>query len=62
MPEEPMTDAEKTQQPRGLSVVVTAADGIRVLTLAGEFDHHTGAPLRQALDVPTPPGPASWSI
>ncbi|MFJ4982127.1 STAS domain-containing protein [Streptomyces coeruleorubidus] len=51
MPEEPMADAEKTQQPRGLSVVVTATDGIRVLTLAGEIDHHTGAPLRQALDV-----------
>ncbi|MGW2831619.1 STAS domain-containing protein [Streptomyces sp. NPDC001286] len=34
-----------------LSVVATATDGIRVLTLAGEIDHHTGDTLRQALDV-----------
>lgn len=35
----------------GLSVVVTATDGIRLLTLSGEIDHHTGDQLRQALDV-----------
>ncbi len=35
----------------GLSVVATATDGIRLLTLSGEIDHHTGDQLRQALDV-----------
>jgi stage II sporulation protein AA (anti-sigma F factor antagonist) len=35
----------------GLSVVATATDGIRVLTVTGEIDHHTGDQLRRALDV-----------
>ncbi|MDG9709573.1 STAS domain-containing protein [Streptomyces sp. DH10] len=43
--------AEQTQRPVGLSVVSSSTDGIRVLTLAGEIDHHTGDQLRQALDV-----------
>ncbi|OUC77783.1 STAS domain-containing protein [Streptomyces swartbergensis] len=51
MSEEPVTDAEKTQQPRGLSVQVTVTDGIRVVTVVGEIDYHTGEQLRQALDV-----------
>ncbi|PWI06479.1 anti-anti-sigma factor [Streptomyces sp. NWU339] len=42
--------AEHTPRPAGLSVVSTATDGIRVLTLAGEIDHHAGDQLRQALD------------
>ncbi|MFG2636731.1 STAS domain-containing protein [Streptomyces sp. NPDC048362] len=51
-----MAEAERTgtehEQPGGrLSVVATTTDGIRVLTLAGEIDHHTGDVLRQALDV-----------
>ncbi|MFF4401647.1 STAS domain-containing protein [Streptomyces sp. NPDC001480] len=43
--------AGRTPQPGGLSVVSATTDGIRVLTLAGEIDHHTGDELRQALDV-----------
>jgi stage II sporulation protein AA (anti-sigma F factor antagonist) len=43
-----MTD---TEQVGGLSVVATSTDGIRVLTVAGEIDHHTGDQLRRALDV-----------
>ncbi|MGW2836141.1 STAS domain-containing protein [Streptomyces sp. NPDC001286] len=35
--------------------MATTADGIRVLTLAGEIDHHTGATLRQALDTSSTP-------
>ncbi|MEV6837172.1 STAS domain-containing protein [Streptomyces sp. NPDC051133] len=35
-----------------LSVVASATDGIRVLTVAGEVDHDTGGRLRQALEVP----------
>ncbi|MFI8194739.1 STAS domain-containing protein [Streptomyces sp. NPDC085946] len=31
--------------------MATATGGIRVLTVAGEIDHHTGDRLRQALDV-----------
>lgn len=46
-----MTDTEKAGQPGGLSVVTTATDGIRVLTLAGEIDHHTRDQLHRALDV-----------
>ncbi|MEV6807900.1 STAS domain-containing protein [Streptomyces sp. NPDC051132] len=29
----------------------TATDGVHVLTVAGELDHHTAGPLQQALDV-----------
>ncbi|CAL9336697.1 STAS domain-containing protein [Streptomyces griseomycini] len=46
-----MTDAGQAEQSGWLSVVAAATDGIRVLTLAGELDHHTGDQLRQALDV-----------
>ncbi|MER6345063.1 STAS domain-containing protein [Streptomyces sp. NPDC001595] len=46
-----MTNTEKAGQVGGVSVVVTGTDGIRVLTLAGEIDHHTGDQLRPALDV-----------
>ncbi|MEU7474224.1 STAS domain-containing protein [Streptomyces sp. NPDC044984] len=42
--------AKPTRQVGGLSVVAATTDGIRVLTLAGEIDHHTGDQLRQALD------------
>ncbi|MER5717544.1 STAS domain-containing protein [Streptomyces sp. NPDC002132] len=41
----------QTERVGGLSVVVTATDGIRVLTLSGEIDHHTGDQLRDALHV-----------
>ncbi|MGW2836067.1 STAS domain-containing protein [Streptomyces sp. NPDC001286] len=48
MSEEEIAGAEHTPTGR-LSVVATTTDGIRVLTLAGEIDHHTGDTLRQAL-------------
>ncbi|MEW2291052.1 STAS domain-containing protein [Streptomyces sp. NPDC047841] len=52
---EPETTSPEPGQTGQLSVVATATDGIRVLTLAGEIDHHTGDTLRQALDTsPTP--------
>ncbi|WP_331749992.1 STAS domain-containing protein (plasmid) [Streptomyces longwoodensis] len=40
-----------------LSVVATATDGIRVLSLAGEIDHTNAETLRQALDVTGIPRP-----
>ena len=43
-----MADTGQAEQPGQLSVVSTATDGIRVLTLAGEIDHDTGQALRQA--------------
>jgi stage II sporulation protein AA (anti-sigma F factor antagonist) len=43
-------DNEPTGSSGRLSVLATAADGIRVLSLAGEIDHDTGPVLRQALD------------
>ncbi|POX57664.1 anti-anti-sigma factor [Streptomyces sp. Ru62] len=35
----------------------TTVDGIRVVTPAGEIDHHTGDTLRQALDASSTPRP-----
>ncbi|MFG2359020.1 STAS domain-containing protein [Streptomyces sp. NPDC048521] len=52
MAEGRMTDTEQAGRPGGLSVVATATDGIRMLSLAGEIDHHTCDQLRQALEVP----------
>ncbi|MEU3525857.1 STAS domain-containing protein [Streptomyces sp. NPDC038707] len=57
MSEAEMTRAEHAGQAGRLSVVTTATDGIRVLTLAGEIDHHTGDTLRQALDASGTPRP-----
>ncbi|MGW7259146.1 STAS domain-containing protein [Streptomyces sp. NPDC054834] len=45
-----MADSDKAQ-PGRLSVVSTATDGIHVLTVAGEIDHHTAQPLQHALDL-----------
>ncbi|MEW2512861.1 STAS domain-containing protein [Streptomyces sp. NPDC046870] len=52
MSEEEMTGTEHAGQIGQLSVVTAVTDGIRVLTLAGEIDHHTGDTLRHALDAP----------
>ncbi|WDM16512.1 STAS domain-containing protein [Streptomyces lavenduligriseus] len=58
-----MSEAETTRiehagQAGHLSVVTTTTDdGIRVLTLAGEIDHHTGDTLRHALDASGTPRP-----
>ncbi|MFC8373569.1 MULTISPECIES: hypothetical protein [unclassified Streptomyces] len=50
MAEESVTGTEQTAQSGGLTVTVTTTDNIRVLTPAGEIDHHTG-------DAPQPGGP-----
>ncbi|MFF3740932.1 STAS domain-containing protein [Streptomyces sp. NPDC002566] len=52
-----MADTEHAEQPGQLSVVSTASEGVRVVTLSGEIDHHTGEALRQSLDVTGVPGP-----
>lgn len=57
MSEGEMPGSEHAGQAGQLSVVATATDGVRVLTLAGEIDHHTGDALRQALDPSDTPGP-----
>lgn len=57
MSEGEKTDTEHAGQTGQLSVVATATDGIRVLTLSGEIDHHTGDTLRQALDTSDTPRP-----
>ncbi|MER5452827.1 STAS domain-containing protein [Streptomyces sp. NPDC002766] len=57
MTEGKMTGNEHAGQAGQLSVVATATDGIRVLTLAGEIDHHTGDTLRQSLDAISTPRP-----
>jgi len=50
-------DTGHAAQSGQLTVVATAADGIHVLTLSGEIDHHTGDTLRHALAVPDTPDP-----
>lgn len=57
MSEAETTRTEHAAQVGHLSAVTTATDGIRVLTLAGEIDHHTGDTLRQALDASGTPRP-----
>ncbi|MGW2713448.1 STAS domain-containing protein, partial [Streptomyces sp. NPDC001356] len=57
MSEPETTSPEHAGRTGQLSVVATATDGIRVLTLAGEIDHHTGDTLRQALDTSHTPRP-----
>ncbi|MFF7976851.1 anti-sigma factor antagonist [Streptomyces sp. NPDC007905] len=57
MSEGEMTGAEHAGQAGQLTVETTATDGIRVLSLAGEIDHHTGDTLRQALDASGTPRP-----
>ncbi|WP_333777570.1 STAS domain-containing protein [Streptomyces sp. IBSBF 3136] len=57
MSEGEMTGAEHAAQTGQLTVVTTTTDGIRVLTLAGEIDHHTGDALRRALDASDTPRP-----
>ncbi|MFF3313523.1 STAS domain-containing protein [Streptomyces sp. NPDC002952] len=52
MAERKRIGTERAQQAGQLSVDATATDGIHVLALAGEIDHHTGNTLRQALTVP----------
>ncbi|MFF3312985.1 STAS domain-containing protein [Streptomyces sp. NPDC002952] len=51
MTEGQISDSGQAEHVGGLSVVTTATDGIRVLMLTGEIDHHTGGQLRRALDV-----------
>ncbi|MFF8883913.1 STAS domain-containing protein [Streptomyces flaveolus] len=41
----------KPEQPGLLTVVTTATDGIRVVSLTGEIDHNTAHQMRQALDI-----------
>ncbi|MEW2289315.1 STAS domain-containing protein [Streptomyces sp. NPDC047841] len=50
MSEAEMTGTEHMGGIGQLSVVTTVTEGIRVLALAGEIDHHTGDTLRHALD------------
>ncbi|MEU1710955.1 STAS domain-containing protein [Streptomyces sp. NPDC005706] len=57
MAEEEVTDTEQAAQPEQLSIVATTTDGIHVLTVAGEIDHHTGDTLGQALDHTGTPRP-----
>ncbi|MGW4600574.1 STAS domain-containing protein [Streptomyces sp. NPDC004457] len=57
MSEPETTSPEHAGRTGQLSVVATATDGIRVLTLAGEIDHHTGDTLRRALDTSHTPRP-----
>lgn len=52
-----MTGPEHAAQVGQLTVVHTLTDGIRVVSLAGEIDHHTGDALRAALDASGGPEP-----
>ncbi|MFJ8142758.1 STAS domain-containing protein [Streptomyces sp. NPDC096013] len=52
-----MTDTEHTTAAGGLSAVTTERDGIRVISLEGEIDHHNGPVLQQALQASADRGP-----
>ncbi|MFG2682068.1 STAS domain-containing protein [Streptomyces sp. NPDC048392] len=54
-----MADAETTgtEHAGQLSAHTTDSNGVRVVTLAGEIDHHTSDTLRRALDATGGPGP-----
>ncbi|SEC47617.1 stage II sporulation protein AA (anti-sigma F factor antagonist) [Streptomyces sp. 3213] len=47
-----MVDTEQPGQSGQLTVRTDVVDGIVVVALAGEIDHQTAAPLREALDLP----------
>ncbi|MFG3280364.1 STAS domain-containing protein [Streptomyces sp. NPDC048111] len=51
MAETETTGTEHSRQPEQLSVTTTDADGVRVVTVAGEIDHDSGGPLRRTLTV-----------
>jgi len=50
MGENRTADTGHAAQSGQLSAAVTVTDGIRVVALAGEIDHHTAETLRRALD------------
>ncbi|MEU9102439.1 STAS domain-containing protein [Streptomyces sp. NPDC048361] len=50
MAETETAGTEHGGQPEQLSVVATDVEGVRVITVTGEIDHHSGDVLRQALD------------
>ncbi len=52
-----MADIEQAVQWDRLSVAATTTDGIHVLTVAGEIDHHTGDALGRALNLTGTPRP-----
>ncbi|MFE2416399.1 STAS domain-containing protein [Streptomyces hokutonensis] len=47
-----MVDTEQPGQPGQLTVRTDFVDGTVVVALAGEIDHQTAGPLREALDLP----------
>ncbi|MEU3632397.1 MULTISPECIES: STAS domain-containing protein [Streptomyces] len=57
MAEGRMADSGRTGPPERLSITSTVTDGIRVLTLAGEIDFHTGVRLQEALAASGPKPP-----
>ncbi|MEW1648155.1 MULTISPECIES: STAS domain-containing protein [unclassified Streptomyces] len=52
-----MTDTEHTVAAGGLSALTSERDGIRVISLQGEIDHHSGPVLQQALHASKASGP-----
>ncbi|MGW4567114.1 STAS domain-containing protein [Streptomyces sp. NPDC004561] len=48
-------------EPDGLSVSLTPVDGVTVVTVSGEVDHHTSGTLHRAL-MPTDPGSAPRTV
>ncbi|MFF8867994.1 STAS domain-containing protein [Streptomyces sp. NPDC015139] len=45
-----MTETENAYRPEPLQVVTADTGGVTVVTVAGEIDHHTAAPLIEALE------------
>ncbi|MEV8427495.1 STAS domain-containing protein [Streptomyces chartreusis] len=57
MADDAWTGTDRAGQLGELLVVVAVNGGIRVVSVTGEIDQQTAEPLRQALDMSTPPGP-----
>ncbi|MEU6366518.1 STAS domain-containing protein [Streptomyces sp. NPDC046931] len=47
-----MTDKSGTARPDGLTITSAPVDGVSVITVRGEIDHHTGGALSDALSLP----------
>ncbi|MFI8193782.1 STAS domain-containing protein [Streptomyces sp. NPDC085946] len=51
-----MTESSGTAEQDRLTITHASVEGVSVVTVRGEIDHHTGGPLRRALTRPGSPG------
>ncbi|MBL1104245.1 STAS domain-containing protein [Streptomyces sp. 5-8] len=54
-------DTNEQAEPEGLSVIRSTVDGVAVVTVTGEVDHHTSGVLRDAI-APAHPTPGARTV